>query len=217
VPQAVFEAHLRTLREEGFTPIDSDLLLAGLEDPERLPERPALVTFDDGYRSLVDHALPVLERQEIPAVVFVPTDHVGALNRFDPSEPTEPICDWEDLRALECGRVSVESHAASHRAFSGLSLDEQTDEARRSKAVIETELDKAVRLFAYPYGETGANYDDLAVAVRDLGYQAAFVYPGDVVELPLKDRFTIERVAMGPDTDLAGVLQGRVAPPGVAR
>jgi len=213
----VFEAHLRTLREEGFTPIDPDLLLAGLEDPERLPERSALVTFDDGYRSLVDHALPVLERQEVPAVMFVPTDHVGASNRFDPSEPTEPICDWEDLRALERKRVSVESHAASHCPFSGLSLHEQTDEARRSKAVIEAELNKAVRLLAYPFGDTGSMHEDFAVAMGDLGYEAAFVYPGNIVELPLKDRFKIERVAMGPDTDLAGVLQGRVTPPGAAR
>ena len=213
VPAETFEAQLRTLREEGWTPIDADLLLAGLEDPERLPERPALVTFDDGYRSLIDHALPVLERQEVPAVSFVPTDHVGGPNAFDPWEPTEAICDWDDLRALERSGVVVESHAASHRSFSELSLHEQTDEARRSKAAIETELGKAARLLAYPFGDPGLVPDVLS----GLGYKAAFVYPGEIAKLPVEDRFRIERVAMGPDTDLVGLLQGGVASPGTTR
>src|SRR3712207_7532296 len=46
-------------------------------------------------------------------------------NAFDPWEPPGRICTWDELRALERGGVAVESHAASHRTFSELSLEDR--------------------------------------------------------------------------------------------
>jgi peptidoglycan/xylan/chitin deacetylase (PgdA/CDA1 family) len=84
-------------------------------DAGTLPERPLLVTFDDGYRDNHDHAYPVLRDHSIPAVVFLATDHIDssapfwwdrAAWLFDRAEvrpsqlPLLGAVEWGDIPAL---------------------------------------------------------------------------------------------------------------------
>ncbi|MFD2093544.1 polysaccharide deacetylase family protein [Blastococcus deserti] len=206
VPQEVFDHHLDLIRDSVWQPIDLDAFLRGLDDPATLPEHPILLTFDDGYRCMRDVAAPVLHRHGMPAVLFVPTDHVGGPNAFDPWEPPGRICDWADLRFLERRRIAVQSHAASHRTFGDLTLQEQTEELHRSKQAIEKGLGRPVHLLAYPFGDRGREPERMAQAARSIGYSAGCGYPGGVNDLPVPDAFALQRVAMGPDTDLASWL-----------
>jgi peptidoglycan/xylan/chitin deacetylase (PgdA/CDA1 family) len=205
VPEEVFASQLTELRDGGWQPIDSAAFLDGLAHPEALPERAALITFDDGYRSVLEVALPWLERFGYPGVIFVPTDFVGGTNLFDhDDEPQEPLCGWDDLRELERRGVAVESHGASHRTFSELTSSERATELERSKAALEAELGRAVQLFAYPYGDDGG----AARQVPEAGYRAAFGYGGGPISLPPEDIYRLERLTMGPDSDLTAMLDG---------
>jgi peptidoglycan/xylan/chitin deacetylase (PgdA/CDA1 family) len=213
VSETVFSEQLAALRDGGWQPIDLTTFVRGLEEPEKLPERAALITFDDGYRSVREIALPVLERFGYPAVLFMSTDFVGHTNVFDlESEPEEPLCDWDDLRELERGGVAVQSHGASHRAFSDLTPEERAVELERSKAVLEAELDRSVKLFAYPYGDDAGNAPDLREAFVRAGYVAACGYGGGPFSGPPRDRYRLERLPVGPDTDLTVDLGGSDAP-----
>ena len=109
IPEAVFANQLAALHDGGWQPVDLAAFLQGLTEPERLPERTAFITFDDGYRSVRELALPWLESFACPAVLFMPTDFVGGTNVFD-SEPEEPLCDWDELRELVRRGVAVQSH-----------------------------------------------------------------------------------------------------------
>jgi peptidoglycan/xylan/chitin deacetylase (PgdA/CDA1 family) len=60
-----------------YTPIDLDRLLEFVTEGRRLPPRPLLITFDDGYRDNYEIALPILEERRLPAVLFVTTGLVG--------------------------------------------------------------------------------------------------------------------------------------------
>jgi peptidoglycan/xylan/chitin deacetylase (PgdA/CDA1 family) len=60
-----------------FTPVDLDRLVEFVVDGRRLPPRPLLITFDDGYRDNHEIALPILEERGLPAVLFVATGLVG--------------------------------------------------------------------------------------------------------------------------------------------
>jgi peptidoglycan/xylan/chitin deacetylase (PgdA/CDA1 family) len=205
VPEDVFAAHLTALRAGGWQPVDAATFVRGLAEPGTLPERAALITFDDGYRSVLDVALPFLERFGFPGVLFVPTDFVGRTNLFDvEGEPEEPLCDWGELRELERRGVAVASHTASHRTFSELTPSERAHELERSKAVLEAELGQTVHLFAYPYGDDGG----AAVQVREAGYRAAFGYGGGPISMPPEDPYSVERLAIGPDSDLEAMLHG---------
>jgi peptidoglycan/xylan/chitin deacetylase (PgdA/CDA1 family) len=208
VPEATFAEQLGALRNGGWQPVDLATFLLGLTEPERLPERAALITFDDGYGSVRRVALPWLERFGYPAVLFMPTDFVGSRNLFDlESEPEEALCDWEDLRELVRRGVAVQSHGASHRAFSELAPAERGVELERSKAVLEAGLAQPVELIAYPYGDDAGTPPDLREALARAGYRAACGYGGRPFSVPANDPYRLERVAMGPDTDLTTALE----------
>lgn len=204
IPEATFTGQLQTLSDQGYTVIDVNALVAGLEDTGSLPGRAALLTFDDGYASMLR-----LVRFDFPAVVFVPTDYVGGSNRFDQdNEPAEPICTWEQLRELQHRGISIQSHGVSHRSFSELTRAEQATELRDSKHRLEAALDTPVDVFAFPYGDCGTDPQAVDMAMAEAGYRAGCLYKGGVARLPTKTPYRLTRVAMGPDTDLAQVLEG---------
>ena len=208
VREEVFADQLTTLRQCGWEPIDAGALRAALAGAGSLPERAALVTFDDGYRSVHDHALPVLRRLGVPAVLFVPTAYVGGTNVFDrDEEPEEPMCDWGELAALSRAGVSVQSHGVTHRAFSDISPAERREEITESKAALEARLDEPVDLFAYPYGDDADGAADVRAALAETGYRAGFGYGGDPFVAPGEDRWRLARLAIGPDTDLRAALR----------
>jgi peptidoglycan/xylan/chitin deacetylase (PgdA/CDA1 family) len=210
IPEAPFADYLNYLREDGWAVIDLETFLKGLELPESLPERAVLLTFDDGYRSMRNVALPWLLRFGYPAVLFVPSDFIGGRNLFDvDNEPEEAICDWTDLRELERCGVSVQSHSASHRWFSQLNLAEQEEELVRSKLALEAGLGEPVEVFSYPYGDAGANPHAVERALKRTGYRAACLYGGGPNSLPEVHPYRLSRLAMGPDTDLQAELGQR--------
>ena len=207
VPERTFVGYLSCLRDAGWDVIDLSALLRGLADPDGLPARCALLTFDDGYRSIRETALPWLVRFQYPAVMFVPTDFVGGSSSFDAgAEPEEAICDWAELLELQRCGVSIQSHAASHRPFSKLDPAEQERELVTSKTTLEAELGAAVATLAYPYGDPGADPGRTQATLQHAGYQAAFLFGGGPLRLPAEDRYRLPRIAIGPDTDLEAEL-----------
>lgn len=207
ISEETFTGQMEFLRDHGWHVINVFMFLQGLKEPDALPERSALITFDDGYRSVREAALPVLRRFGYPAVIFVPTDYIGHYNMFDEGiEPREAICDWDDLRELMRHGVSVQSHGASHRRFSTFSLDEQKEELRRSKSVLENNLRNPVEIMAFPYGDDGMNKENTESCLRETGYRAACLYGGDSIILPADNPYCLSRIAMGPDTNLEEVL-----------
>jgi peptidoglycan/xylan/chitin deacetylase (PgdA/CDA1 family) len=203
VPGATFAAYLKVLRDNGWQVIDHRAFLRGLVEPDSLPERSAMLTFDDGYRSILEEALSWLRRFGYPAMVFVPTHFIGGWNAFDADvEPEEAICDWDDLQELERCGVSVQAHGAWHRPFSELDAEEIAKELAHSKTVLEAGLGKPIEVFAYPYGDSGVDPMRSNELLRQAGFRAACLYGGGPIALPIVDRYRLARLAMGPDTNL---------------
>ena len=208
IPEKTFAGHLRFLKDNNWNVIDVPAFLAGLRAFEKLPERAVLLTFDDGYRSVREVALPWLRRFGYPAVSFVSTGYIGGCSTFDRGdEPEEPICDWEDLRELQQQGISIQSHGVTHRGFSSLGPEEQEEELTRSKVMLESHLGSRVEVFAFPYGDNGGNPPESAKTLEKVGFRAACVYGGGPNPLPVADTYRLNRVAMGPDTDLRTELE----------
>jgi peptidoglycan/xylan/chitin deacetylase (PgdA/CDA1 family) len=202
IPEATFRSHLRFLASNGWVVLSIDTFLRALSAPGALPQRSALLTFDDGYKSLLNSASQCLLEFGYPAVAFVPTHFVGGYNDFDEGvQPKEAICSWDDLRELERRSFSIQSHGVRHRSFARIAPEEQEEELRCSKIIIEAELGKPVEAFAYPYGNVG----DRAVGevLKRAGYRSAFLFGGGVAALPVESSYFLPRVDMYPDTDLA--------------
>jgi peptidoglycan/xylan/chitin deacetylase (PgdA/CDA1 family) len=143
-------------------------------------------------------------------VVFAATNFIGGTNRFDQDvEPEEPICDWDDLLVMQRSGVSVQSHGVTHRRLSELGLDELRHELQDSKALLEARTGRPVTLFSFPYGDSGLNPEVTATELSKAGYRAAFLYGGGVERLAAASCYRLSRLAIGADTDLAGILGQR--------
>ena len=208
VPERVFGEHLRCIDRSGWTPIDGRAFVDGLAHPERLPQRSLLITFDDGYSSVLRVAAPLLARAGFPAVMFVPVLYVGSTNVFDEGiEPTEPLCSWDELRELESSGVSIESHGYSHARLSIMNASDWDPEFCAPKRMLEEQLGKRVTLFSYPYGDRGTDAGATSLRLKDCGYHAAFLYGGGIAPIPGSNPFLLPRIPIGPDTDLRQILK----------
>jgi peptidoglycan/xylan/chitin deacetylase (PgdA/CDA1 family) len=76
-----FENQIDYLSKQ-FSPISASELNECFEHPERLPQRPVLVSFDDGYMDNAEIAWPILRKRKMPAIVFLATDHIGTSQPF---------------------------------------------------------------------------------------------------------------------------------------
>ena len=199
-----FSAQLEWFHKKGWQFLSAAALLDALNGSRALPEKSVLVTFDDAYESLLENALPILKRFSAPAVVFAPTQFIGGTNLFDHGvEPLERIADWNTLTALEDAGISVESHGYSHRAFSSLNSLEIQQELEFSKETIRKNLGKDSRMFAFPYGDFGADKAAMDSLIRRAGYDVAFLYGGGTFELgETPSPLFLPRLAMGPGVNL---------------
>ena len=208
ISQKKFEEHLEYLKNSDWELLDIKNFLSGLDD-DNLTDRSVLLSFDDGYASTYEVALPLLQCYNFPAVVFVPTAFVGSYNSFDADlliEPRELMCTWEQLSVLENSGVSVQSHGINHRHFSTLSVEEQVTEIHGSKSIIESKINNEVSLFSFPYGDNIGNNKQIISILESAGYKAAFLYGGERFSSPPTHPFMIPRIPIGPDADLRSLL-----------
>ncbi|MBD0333524.1 MAG: polysaccharide deacetylase family protein, partial [Chitinophagaceae bacterium] len=155
-----FKAQLQFLKDNDCRVIEVTTFIQSITEPGISSEGSVLITFDEGYYSNLTVALPVLQKFNYPAVIFVPVHFIGGYNAFDGDimyEPKEQICSWEQLISLDQQGISVQSHGLTQRHFSRLSIKAQVAEAVQSKALLEDRLNKQVDAFSFPYGDNGTN------------------------------------------------------------
>ncbi|HEY7875048.1 MAG TPA: polysaccharide deacetylase family protein [Actinomycetota bacterium] len=130
------------------------------------------VTFDDGYRSVLTVAAPILARHRVPATVFVPTMWIGGANEWDtPSSSGLGIMSESELVELEGFGITVESHGHAHIDMSEHDEAEIRVDVEKSLEVIAGITGRRPRYLAYPYGRHSPAAQR---AVESLGLAGAF-------------------------------------------
>lgn len=209
VPVHRFDSHLAKLRRLRWTVVSLADVLANLDEPARdFPQRTALLTFDGGYRSFVDSVVPVLVRKRYPSVLFVASDMVGRTVSLEPDlDQPEPICTWDELRALEDDDVAVGSLGVAGRDLSEFDQQGVEREIVASKEQLEEKLEREIPAFAYPNGDAGEDPGRTAETVRRAGYRVAFGTSRELHPLPSGDPFGISRITVAAETDLTEILE----------
>lgn len=205
----------------------------------RVPPRAVCISFDDGYRSTHDLALPILQEFNLPATIFVTTAYLGEGNMWNDRiiEAIRRVPNGElDLRDIAMGvhqvhtmqdrhqlvkkinddskylsadgrlnvirkleklagdnlgaglmltremlvnlsnsGVEIGGHTITHPILTKLEDDVARYEIVQNKKVLEEIIGKPLRLFAYPNGKVGKDFDGRHMTmVREAGYVAAF-------------------------------------------
>lgn len=202
VPVEAFARQLASLVPQGWRFLSADQWLQALEQPERLCEKSAVITLDDGYLRTLTHALPVLRDLGAPAVLFVPTRFVGGTNDFDAGiEPEEPICTWDQLRQLDLAGVSIQSHGVGHRWMSELDQAARQRELLNSRDQIRQQIGHEAHFFSFPYGDEGVDPATTQALLERTGYRGAVLFGGGAMDGRSIDRWRMQRLPVGPDTD----------------
>jgi peptidoglycan/xylan/chitin deacetylase (PgdA/CDA1 family) len=146
---AVFRAHLRLLREEGYAVLSLTAaldIISGATRPSS--QKQAVITFDDGFQNFHTDAFPALRDYGFTATVFLPTDFIGDSRQ---SFKGAPCLTWEEVRHLRHEGIHFGSHTVHHPKLYDLPWNQIECELRDSRHRLEQELSEPSATFAYPY------------------------------------------------------------------
>ncbi|HEX2073571.1 MAG TPA: polysaccharide deacetylase family protein [Geodermatophilus sp.] len=206
----MFEAQLDFLGERGFTPMTFSGLGAALRDGSALPERPVVLTFDDGYADFHREALPLLAARGWPATVFVTTGWLAdAEDRA--GHPLDEMLTWGQVAEVASAGIEIGAHSHSHPQLDQLPAAALAAELRDSRAYLEDRLGRRVSTLAYPFGyssprvrrDVAAAGYDFAAAVRNTRVRPSSTDLRAVPRLTVRRATTLEvfaRILMRDDT-----------------
>jgi peptidoglycan/xylan/chitin deacetylase (PgdA/CDA1 family) len=194
VLSADFEKQLQFLRDHGFETIVFEDLLT-----KRIPKKPILLTFDDGYENNYRFLFPLLKKYKMKAVIYILGNRKHKTNFWD-----KPLGEAEHallkpaqiLEMQKSGWVEFGSHSFNHDRLTSLKKAEQEKQIAGSKKVLEAFLKKPVFSFAYPYGTFNAE-------IKKMTQAAGYTFGLAVNQGPTRFRtnlMEIRRVHMFPQT-----------------
>lgn len=168
-----FETQMAWLEENGYHAITAAELADALEGRANLPERPVLITFDDGYVDNYTCAFPILKKHGMKATIFIISEYVSLYPNY---------LTWEQLLEMQLHGIDFGSHTVDHNVLTELSPNSVNHELADSKRTLETQLGRRVEFLAYPCGFTN---EAIKARVAATGYRGAFTvelgntHPGD--------------------------------------
>jgi peptidoglycan/xylan/chitin deacetylase (PgdA/CDA1 family) len=201
VSPARFEAHASAIEASGRTTVGIDNLARAMRGERSLPERVAVITFDDGFADTYDAVLS-LARRQLRSTLYVTTGALGTAHRLARSQ----VVELAGMPGVELG-----AHTVHHRYLDELDDREIGEEVTASRRQLEDLVQRPVRSFAYPHGAHDAR---VRQAVIDAGYCSAVAVKNAVSHLG-DDPFAIARWTVTADTTasrVAEVLNGEHVP-----
>lgn len=190
----LFKAHMDYIASAGYQVVDVKQLKAWLKNHERLPDKSVVITFDDGYRSVLANAFPLLKARQWPFTVFV--------NSKAHDEKNPHYMSWDELRMLSRQGGTIANHTDSHAHLIRKRSHESRESWKRRRTLeveyaekrIKKEIGVSHKLFAYPFGE----YDEaLQTYLKAQGYIAFGQHSGPVS--PEVNRQSVPRFPFGGD------------------
>jgi peptidoglycan/xylan/chitin deacetylase (PgdA/CDA1 family) len=183
----VFADQLAYLGDAGFNAITAGALSAILAGGGGdLPERPVVLTFDDGYGDFYGQALPLLKQHGFTGTVFMTTDWIGKEGE------AKRMLNWRELAEAEQTGIEIGAHTCKHPQLDQLPENLIREELYVSKSLLEDNLGLPVPGLAYPFGYSDARVRRMA---RDIGYAYAYAV-GNAMTSGAADTFAIPRLTV---------------------
>jgi peptidoglycan/xylan/chitin deacetylase (PgdA/CDA1 family) len=180
----LFEKQLADMQKAGYTTLwvkDVPKLLSG---EEKLPEKPVVLTFDDGYADFYTDALPLLKKYQAKGTLYIINDLLNTPGYLTNAQVKEIIAS---------GLVEIGAHTLDHKNLKSTPIAEQKRQIFESKAGLEKEFGITMETFAYPYGA----YSDQTVALaKEAGFTAAVSVDAGNIDSE-KNLFVLPRTRAG--------------------
>lgn len=167
-----FERHLKWLRSSGWQSITPEQWSEWLDNGTPLPEKPILLTFDDGFAENTETCLPLLRKYGFVALTALVTGHVGETNAWDVQNelPEFRLMRASDAETWKREGMQFASHSESHPHLAELQDAELEHELLQSRDELAAVVGEKVHSFVYPFGE----YNQRVAARTSEHYALAF-------------------------------------------
>lgn len=195
-----FSRQMRWLAICGYQPVTPQDLLDAQLNRKRLPARPVILTFDDGYRDCVNNTVPILKRHGFTAIFYIVAGLVGGTSRWLLKERgfELPLADWRSVERLDAAGFELGSHSMTHPRLTELSSAACREELVESRRLIEKRLGHKVVHLSYPFGRLDDRVRSLA---EEAGYRSACSVRTGLSSLD-DDRLALARVPVNGDETL---------------
>jgi peptidoglycan/xylan/chitin deacetylase (PgdA/CDA1 family) len=184
VDTAMFRQQMYYLVANRYAVVPLSAVVDALQGRGTLPANAVAITFDDGWLTQFDNALPILEQLHLTATFFIITRQIGP-----------KFMGVGELKALQRAGMTLASHSRTHPDLTKVSASQLRDEVAGSRQDLQKLLGVTTDLFAYPYGCWNKR---VAAVVQGAGYRAARAL-GDGIANTGADRYALHSVLATDD------------------
>jgi peptidoglycan/xylan/chitin deacetylase (PgdA/CDA1 family) len=147
ITEKLFEAHLQIMQQNRTVTINLDeltQLVSGKADKtlQKKAENAVVITFDDGWENNAQFAVPLLQKYNFSATIFVISNAIGRKGYMSAQQ----------LRQINAAGIEVQSHGHRHVALELLSVADCIKELTTSQKIIQDVINQPVRHFSFPLG-----------------------------------------------------------------
>lgn len=217
IARKIFLSHLDAIQEAGYETITFQQAIDFVNAGTPLPEKPILITFDDGYLSNYNIAWPALKERGMTGTMFVIGCSVGKDTYKDTGTPIIPHFTYRQAREMiDSGVMSIQSHTYNLHQYRPLEPNggregvlpkagETTETYRQilsydfqlARNTLEENTGETVQILAYPYGLYTPDSESISA---DLGFsvtlttqmEPALLRRGDAASLRLLGRYSVD-------------------------
>lgn len=188
IREDLFRTQMKFLKDNGYHPLTMEQLYGYVANGELVPEKPIVLTFDDGYADTYSIVYPLMKEYGFPATVFINIDDMGTR------------LTWEQVKEMHNNGITIANHGYSHVAMGQLSQAEQVENIRKGQEALERELGiKDSPWFCYPYGDRN---EFTEAAIRETGIKMAMAMKPQGWAHAGDDSYHVLRVWIGNAVDL---------------
>lgn len=180
-----FEADLKYLKENGYETIVVADLLEYFDKGTPLPEKPIMITFDDGCLNNYTYAYPLLKKYNAKMILSPIGKCIDEYSKNGDKNPAYAQADWNTLREMaDSGLVEIQNHTYDmHESTGRIGASQKSGESdeeykkaltadlKKFNERMKAELNISPTAFIYPYGAISKTAPDI---IKELGFRASF-------------------------------------------
>lgn len=183
-PPYLFIRQIETLKNAGYTFITASELIDILDGKIELPQKPVLLSFDDGYRDFYTDVFPLLKKDNVKATAYIVSSFLDKPNY---------MFTWQVKEIARSGLVEIGAHTVHHYGLKGLKPILAKYEIEESKKTLEKIIGVPVVSFAYPDGSFDMQATKL---VKEAGFKSAATTMHGF-EVSFENKFSLYRIHPG--------------------
>lgn len=152
-----------------------------------------ILTFDDGYYNNLQYLMPLLEKHQLKATIFIPTEFIENNMNFD----EKVYMNFDEIKSLNPNLVEIALHSHSHKNFSQMTLSEAEADLLKNIEILEQNQINFTKVLAYPYGKFPKDKErkkEFFKMLNRIGIVSAMRIGNNVASYPFKKRFEVNRI-----------------------